>query len=115
MDDSAADAVVIGAGHNGPVGANLPSDAGWSVVVCGATSHMGGVVPEADGRPGTAAWRCRLTAVVCGRTAIGHRLGYGTGDMRGPWPLSVVFTHRRQRCQRSRGAMSPTSTGRVSP
>jgi hypothetical protein len=54
---------------------------------------------EADGRPGTAAWRCRLTAVVCGRTAIGHRLGYGTGDMRGPWPLSVVFTHRRQRCQ----------------
>jgi monoamine oxidase len=48
MDDSAADAVVIGAGHNGLVGANLPSDAGWSVVVCEATSHMGGAVRMAE-------------------------------------------------------------------
>jgi PRC-barrel domain protein len=45
---------------------------------------------EADGEPGPA-WRCRLTGIACGRTSIGHRLGYGGGDMAGPWPISVLF------------------------
>lgn len=45
-----------------------------------------------------AGWRCRLTGIACGtRAPLGHRLGYGTGDMAGPWPLSVVFRRRRQR------------------
>jgi phytoene dehydrogenase-like protein len=48
MDDSAADAVVIGAGHNGLVAANLLADAGWSVVVCEATAHIGGAVRTAE-------------------------------------------------------------------
>jgi hypothetical protein len=43
-------------------------------------------------------WRCRLTGFACGKRApLGHRLGYGTGDMAGPWPLSVVFGRIRQR------------------
>jgi phytoene dehydrogenase-like protein len=40
----AADAVVIGAGHNGLVAANLLADAGWSVLVLEATSQPGGAV-----------------------------------------------------------------------
>jgi phytoene dehydrogenase-like protein len=45
---SEVDAVVIGAGHNGLVAANLLADAGWSVVVCEATPHLGGAVRTAE-------------------------------------------------------------------
>ena len=38
------DAVVIGAGHNGLVAANLLADAGWHVVVLEATDRAGGAV-----------------------------------------------------------------------
>jgi phytoene dehydrogenase-like protein len=38
------DAVVIGAGHNGLVAANLLADAGWDVVVCEAADTAGGAV-----------------------------------------------------------------------
>jgi phytoene dehydrogenase-like protein len=43
-----ADAVVIGAGHNGLVAANLLADAGWDVVVCEAASEPGGAVRSAE-------------------------------------------------------------------
>jgi len=39
-----ADAVVIGAGHNGLVAANLLADAGWDVLVVEATADPGGAV-----------------------------------------------------------------------
>jgi phytoene dehydrogenase-like protein len=39
-----ADAIVIGAGHNGLVAANLLADAGWSVLVLEATPQPGGAV-----------------------------------------------------------------------
>ena len=42
------DAVVIGAGHNGLVAANLLADAGWEVVVVEAAPHAGGAVRSAD-------------------------------------------------------------------
>ena len=38
-----ADAIVIGAGHNGLVAANLLADAGWSVEVLEATPQPGAV------------------------------------------------------------------------
>ncbi|MBW8765583.1 MAG: NAD(P)/FAD-dependent oxidoreductase [Geodermatophilales bacterium] len=45
--DAAPDAVVIGAGHNGLVAANILADAGWDVVVCEATAEPGGAVRSA--------------------------------------------------------------------
>ena len=47
------DAVVIGAGHNGLVAANLLADAGWDVRVLEATAQAGGSVRTAElTRPG---------------------------------------------------------------
>ncbi|MGH9109084.1 MAG: phytoene desaturase family protein [Acidimicrobiales bacterium] len=43
-----ADAVVVGAGHNGLVAANLLADAGWDVVVCEEQDTPGGAVASAD-------------------------------------------------------------------
>ncbi|MFL6161450.1 MAG: phytoene desaturase family protein [Jatrophihabitantaceae bacterium] len=46
--DGDVDAVVIGAGHNGLVAANLLADAGWQVLVCEATDYAGGAVRSAE-------------------------------------------------------------------
>ena len=46
--DAAPDAIVIGAGHNGLVAANMLVDAGWSVVVVEATEYVGGAVRSAE-------------------------------------------------------------------
>jgi phytoene dehydrogenase-like protein len=45
---SSPDAIVIGAGHNGLVAANILADAGWDVLVCEATGHVGGAVRSAQ-------------------------------------------------------------------
>jgi phytoene dehydrogenase-like protein len=42
------DAIVIGAGHNGLVAANLLADAGWEVLVLEATGTPGGAVRSAE-------------------------------------------------------------------
>ncbi len=42
------DAVVVGAGHNGLVAANILADAGWDVVVCEQQDQPGGAVSSAD-------------------------------------------------------------------
>ncbi|PZS37058.1 MAG: FAD-dependent oxidoreductase [Pseudonocardiales bacterium] len=42
------DAVVIGAGHNGLVAANLLADAGWDVLVVEATDSPGGAIRSAE-------------------------------------------------------------------
>jgi phytoene dehydrogenase-like protein len=46
--DGAPDAIVVGAGHNGLVAANILADAGWSVVLLEATEHLGGAVRSAE-------------------------------------------------------------------
>jgi phytoene dehydrogenase-like protein len=47
-----ADAVVIGAGHNGLVAAALLADAGWDVIVLEAQAEPGGAVKSAELVPG---------------------------------------------------------------
>src|SRR3954465_69281 len=47
-----ADAVVIGAGHNGLVAAAMLADAGWDVLVLEAQSEPGGAVKSAELFPG---------------------------------------------------------------
>jgi phytoene dehydrogenase-like protein len=42
------DAIVVGAGHNGLVAANLLADAGWDVLVCEAAAEPGGAVRSAE-------------------------------------------------------------------
>ncbi|MBO4236184.1 MULTISPECIES: phytoene desaturase family protein [Pseudonocardia] len=42
------DAVVVGAGHNGLVAANLLADAGWDVLLCEASDAPGGAVRTAE-------------------------------------------------------------------
>lgn len=49
---TSADAVVIGAGHNGLVAAALMADAGWDVVVLEAQPEPGGAVRSAERIPG---------------------------------------------------------------
>jgi phytoene dehydrogenase-like protein len=48
----AADAVIIGAGHNGLVAAALLADAGWDVIVLEAQNEPGGAVKSAELVPG---------------------------------------------------------------
>jgi phytoene dehydrogenase-like protein len=45
---SEPDAVIVGAGHNGLVAANLLADAGWDVVLCEAADEPGGAVRSAE-------------------------------------------------------------------
>src|SRR5436853_1859401 len=46
--DTGMDAVVIGAGHNGLVAANLLADAGWSVLVVEAENEPGGATRSGE-------------------------------------------------------------------
>lgn len=52
----------------------------------------------APARKGATGWTCRLTGLSCGKKApVGHRLGYGTGDMAGPRLFSALFRRSRER------------------
>ena len=68
------DAVVVGAGHNGLVAANLLADAGWSVLVLEAADAPGGAVRTAEiTAPG---WRNDLGSAF-------YPMGYASPVLRG--------------------------------
>ena len=50
--EESADAVVIGAGHNGLVAASMLADAGWDVLVLEAQPEPGDAVRSAELTPG---------------------------------------------------------------
>src|SRR5690349_11012729 len=52
------DAVIVGAGHNGLVAANLLADAGWHVLVLEAADQPGGAVRSDEISPGYLADLC---------------------------------------------------------
>jgi hypothetical protein len=53
----------------------------------------------ADGRPyaGTGKPAYRLDALIVGGEAVGDRLGYTRREMKGPWPLTVLFPRLARR------------------
>jgi phytoene dehydrogenase-like protein len=88
-----ADAIVVGAGHNGLVAANLLADAGWSVEVLEATPHPGGAV-----RSGHVTAPGYLSDLFSSFYPLGHAspvlaaLGLGEHGLR--WTHAPdVFTH----------------------
>ncbi len=93
--DSAPDAVVIGAGHNGLVAANLLADAGWDVVVCEATPYVGGAVRSGEvTAPG---YICDLFSAFYPLSAASPVLSsldlhnFGLRWTQAPAPLATVF------------------------
>src|SRR3954463_4852508 len=69
-----ADAVVIGAGPNGLVAANLLADAGWDVIVLEAEPDPGGAVRSAE---------LTLPGYVHDRFSAFYPLGVGSPHIRG--------------------------------
>jgi hypothetical protein len=63
--------------------------------------HLGAVhdLRFAAVRPLGAPWSIELTGLLCGRrTSLGHRFGYGQGEMAGPWLLRAALRwHSRRR------------------
>ncbi len=52
MPEQTVDAVIVGSGPNGLVAACRLADAGWDVVLCEATDHLGGAVASSRPVPG---------------------------------------------------------------
>jgi phytoene dehydrogenase-like protein len=101
------DGVVIGAGHNGLVAANLLADAGWSVLVLEANATPGGATRTAEpAAPGFRSDLCSafypLTATSPTITALGPD-EYGLHWRHDHVPLVHVLPDgRRSRCPATR-------------
>ena len=95
-----ADAVVVGAGHNGLVAANLLADAGWEVLVLEATGQPGGSVRTAElTAPG---FHCDVFSAFFALGAASPILGRLELERYGlEWvhaPLVVAHPHTDGRC-----------------
>jgi phytoene dehydrogenase-like protein len=94
------DAVVVGAGHNGLVAANLLADAGWEVLVLEATGQPGGSVRTAElTAPGfrndvfSAFFALGAASPILGRLELER---YGLEWVHAP--LVVAHPHADRRC-----------------
>jgi phytoene dehydrogenase-like protein len=98
-DTERADAVVVGAGHNGLVAANLLADAGWRVHVLDAADSPGGATRSAElAAPG---WRTDLGSAfypLGAASPVLRGLDLGTYGLRwchAPQPLAHVLPDDR--------------------
>jgi phytoene dehydrogenase-like protein len=83
------DAVVIGAGHNGLVAANVLADAGWSVLVIEAENEPGGAVRSAELiEPGFVNDVCSAFHPMAAASPVFRRLGLGIPFRHGPLVLA---------------------------
>jgi sporulation protein YlmC with PRC-barrel domain len=66
-------------------------------------------------RPAGEPWRIELTGILCGaRRSLGHRFGYGQGDMTGPWLLRVAMRwHSRRRLEIDWDQVRATASDRI--
>ena len=94
------DAVVVGAGHNGLVAANLLADAGWQVQVLEATAQPGGSVRSAElTAPGFRNDVFSAFYALAAASPILRRLNLGDYGLQ--WvhaPLVVAHPHADGRC-----------------
>jgi phytoene dehydrogenase-like protein len=93
-----ADAVVIGAGHNGLVAANLLADAGWRVLVLEATETPGGSVRTAELTPGYRSDLCSAFYPLAVASPAIRELGlesYGLRWRHAPAVLAHLFPDGR--------------------
>jgi len=92
------DAVVIGAGHNGLVAANILADAGWDVTVLEATGAPGGAVQSTEWVPGFVSDRCSAFYPLGASSPVLAELGldrYGLAWTHAPAVLAHVFPDDR--------------------
>jgi len=94
------DAVVVGAGHNGLVAANLLADAGWSVTVLEAAPQPGGAVRSAEvAAPGFVSDLYSAFYPLGAGSPVIRRLGLGAYGLR--WvhaPLVLAHVLPDDRC-----------------
>jgi phytoene dehydrogenase-like protein len=96
---ASGEAIVVGAGHNGLVAANLLADAGWDVVVLEAADRAGGAIRSDDSlRPGyvtdwySAFYPLAAVSPVLGALDLEQ---WGLSWRRAPVPLAHVFPDGR--------------------
>ncbi|GAA1801180.1 NAD(P)/FAD-dependent oxidoreductase [Luedemannella flava] len=92
------DAVVVGAGHNGLVAANMLADADWDVVVLEATGAAGGAVRSAEISPGYRADLCSAfypLAAASPALAALDLSGYGLAWTHAPHVLAHLLPDGR--------------------
>jgi len=93
------DAVVVGAGHNGLVAANLLADAGWRVLVLEAAAEAGGAVSTAEvTAPGYRSDLCSAFYPVGAASPVLRELdlaGYGLRWRHAPLVLAHVLPDDR--------------------
>jgi phytoene dehydrogenase-like protein len=115
----AADAIVVGAGHNGLVAANLLADAGWDVLVLEAARSAGGAVRSAElTAPGYLTDLCSAFYPVAAASPVLralHLSGYGLRWRHAPAVLAHLLPDGRAAVLHRDPELTAGSVARFAP